>query len=139
MDLQEAQEFLNEKGFILESRDRLTTEDVIQGLADLGIEVEDRDWEEYKKPIIKIYLGDGKYGRALVRGEGSIMKMGGFWSLTLVARTNFIPPANVDIEPVVRARIYSVEEMKRLIIEFAETMYSEGVKPKPDAAWGALV
>ena len=29
--------------------------------------------------------------------------------------------------------------MKRLIIEFAERMYSEGVKPNPNAAWGALV
>ena len=139
MNLREAQEFLNSKGFILESRDRLTTEDILQGLADLGIEVEDRDWSEYKNPIIKIHLGDGKYGRALVRGQGSIMKMDGFWSLTLVARTNFIPSANVDIEPVVRARIYSVEDMKRLIIEFAETMNSEGVKPQPGAAWGALV
>lgn len=139
MDLHEAKEFLNSKGFILESRDRLTTDDILQGLEDLGIEVEDREWGEYKKPIITIHLGDGKYGRALVRGWGNIMKMGGYWSLTLAARTNFVPPADVDIEPVVRARIYSIEEMKRLITEFAETMSNKGVKPKPGAAWGALV
>lgn len=139
MDLHEAQEFLNSKGFILESRERLTTEDILQGLDDLGIVVQDREYGEYKKPIITISLGDGKYGRALVRGHGNIMKMGGYWSLTLAARTNFVPPADVDIEPVIQARIYSIEEMKRLIIEFAETMKNKGVKPKPGAAWGALV
>lgn len=137
MDLHEAQEFLNSKGFILESRERLTTEDILQGLEDLGIVVEDREWD--KNPVIPFKLGDGRYGRALVRAKGSIMKDRGFWSLTLAANTNFVPPADVEIEPVVRARIYSVEDMKRLIIEFAETMKNKGIKPKPGAAWGALV
>ena len=133
MDLHEAQEFLNSKGFILESRERLTTEDILQGLDDLGLNKLNQD------PIIPFKLGDGKYGRALVRASGSIMKERGYWCLTLYARTNFVPPADVDIEPVIRARIYSIDEMKRLIIEFAETMSSKGVKPKPGAAWGALV
>ena len=57
MLIKEAKDILNKNGYILESRDTLTTKDVIQGLSDLGIEVEDRDWEAYKKPIIKIYLG----------------------------------------------------------------------------------
>ena len=133
MDLHEAQEFLNSKGFILESRERLTTEDILQGLDDLGLNGLNQD------PIIPFKLGDGKYGRALVRASGSIMKDRGCWRLTLSARTNFVPPADVEIEPVIRARIYSIEDMKRLIIDFAETMKNKGIKPKAGAAWGALV
>lgn len=133
MNINEAKEILNSKGFILESRERLTTEDILQGLDDLGLNKLNQD------PIIPFKLGDGKYGRALVRASGSIMKERGYWCLTLYARTNFVPPADVDIEPVIRARIYSVEDMKRLIIDFVETMSNKGIKPKPGAAWGALV